>query len=264
VPVPSTFKPKIDWRSTSLAELAAFFQPQPNPFQTYYLTEGVPAYFKDRGRPVPAELPEEHVLYIDFLYNLGEGGTDGREDWTGQSALGKHGAWATVGQHLRWEPALEEMARGYLRRMFGVKDKAGKAPPPFVAVHIRRSDIGNVCKDLTPEQLAAAEEKDCYSSLAKYVGKVEAVQARLAKERGLRPKYVVATTDEHDEGFLGQVRALGWHLIDHDGEQTIEKNGLWCVRPRPPVASSEHASALPSGSTPPPPPPPPFPEMLTS
>ena len=229
VPVPLTFKPKVDWRSTSLDELATIFQPQPNPFSTYYLREGVPAYFKERDRPVPAPLPEEHVLYVDFLYNLGEGGTDGREDWTGISGLGKHGAWETVGQHMHWEPALEEMARGYIRRMFGVKDKAGKRPPPFIAVHIRRSDIGNVCKDLTPEELEAAEEKDCYSSLTKYVRKVDAVKARLASERGISPKYVVATTDEHDEGFLDQVRELGWHLIDHDGEQTIENHGLWCV-----------------------------------
>lgn len=238
MPIPESFKPVVDWTSTAFDDLTALFQPQPNPFATYYLRDGVPAYFGARGRDVPAHLPEDHVLYIDFLYNLGEGGTDGRMDWTGNSGIGREGAWETVGRFMRWEPVLEELARGYLRRAFGVKDKARKAPPPFIAVHIRRSDIGNVCKDLTPEELAATDEKDCYSSLAKYVKKVDLVRARLAKERGIKPKFVVATTDEHDEAFLSQVREQGWLLIDHDGEQTVEKYGLWCVPSCPPLLPS--------------------------
>lgn len=227
--MPETFKPLVDWTSTSFDDLTAVFQPQPNAFANFYLDRGVSPYYAARNMTPPVLPPEDHVLYIDFLYNLGDGGTDGRLDWTGQSAMGKGGAWETVGQFMRWEPALEEMARGYLRRMFGVSDKKGKKVPPFISVHIRRSDIGNVCKDLSPEELAATDEKDCYSSLAKYVKKVDWVRERLRVERGIKTDRVVVTTDEHGEEFLQSVRELGWHLIDHDGEQTIEKNGLWCV-----------------------------------
>jgi hypothetical protein len=131
----------------------------------YYLSEGVPAYFSSRERPVPTLAPDDHVLYVDFLYNLGEGGEDGRVDWTGKGERGKVGAWESVGKHMRWNPELEEMAKGYLRRAFGVRDGKGKKVPPvslgfalflsyaislnrllslprthqFIAVHIRRS-----------------------------------------------------------------------------------------------------------------------------
>lgn len=75
--------------------------------------------------------------------------------------------------------------------------------------------------------MANAVEKNCYVSLKSYADRVDQVKEALAKERGIHPKYVLATTDEHGEEFLAEVRELGWIMINHDHEETVEKFGLW-------------------------------------
>ncbi|CED83248.1 hypothetical protein [Phaffia rhodozyma] len=225
-PVPVTFRPVIDWTSVHFAALASLFKPLPNPFTQFYLTQ-VPSYFTERHREQPKLAPDDHVLYIDFLYNLGEAEGDSRYDWTGRGKLGKVGAWETVGKYMRWEPEIEEMTKGYLRRAFGVKDKKGARIPPFISVHIRRSDIGDICKDLSSEELAGTTDKNCYAPIQKYADRVAEVQKLLLEEKGIKTAHVLATTDEHDESFLKEVRDLGWIMLNHDKELTIEKNGLW-------------------------------------
>ena len=126
--MPPTFRPAKEWHATAFRDLVALFQPSPNPFRDYYFSV-VPEWFKARNREMPKLMPEDHVLYIDFLYNLGEGGDDGRIDWTGKGELGSVGAWETVGKHMRWDPKLEEMSKGYLRRAFGVRDSKGSKVP---------------------------------------------------------------------------------------------------------------------------------------
>lgn len=93
--------------------------------------------------------------------------------------------------------------------------------------------------------MAAAKEKNCYVSLAAYVDRVEQVKAALAKEKGVHPTHVLATTDEHGEDFLAEVRALGWTMIDHEAEGTIDKHGLWSVRLLASISPREaHKSAF--------------------
>lgn len=128
-PVPETFRPVIDWTSVHFGALASLWKPQPNAFVDYYLTK-VPEYFTARHRDPPKLAPDDHVVYIDFLYNLGEANGDSRYDWTGRGVLGKVGAWESVGKYMRWEPELEELTRGYIRRALGVKDKTGAKVPP--------------------------------------------------------------------------------------------------------------------------------------
>lgn len=96
---------------------------------------------------MPALLPEDHVLYVDFLYNLGEGGEDARIDWTGKGPLGKIGAWESVGQHLHWTKELEDLTMGYLRRAFGVTDKPGRKPPPVSSASLSRPASAAADKD---------------------------------------------------------------------------------------------------------------------
>jgi len=138
--MPPTFRPAKEWHSTAFSHLSALFQPSPNPFLDYYLSQ-VPAWFAARNRPPPKLQPEDHVLYIDFLYNLGEGGDDGRNDWTGKGEMGKVGAWESVGKYMRWDGALEEMSRGYVRRAFGVRDGKGKKVPPVSGRSLSNGEV---------------------------------------------------------------------------------------------------------------------------
>lgn len=75
--------------------------------------------------------------------------------------------------------------------------------------------------------MANAVEKNCYVSLKAYADRVDEVKRELAAKKGVYPKHVLATTDEHGEEFLAEVRELGWTMIDHDAEETVERNGLW-------------------------------------
>lgn len=64
------------------------------------------------------------------------------------------------------------------------------------------------------------------------------IKAALKAEKGLTVDRVLATTDEHDTGFLDEVRAQGWVMLDHDGEKTIETHGLWCALSLPFLSSA--------------------------
>lgn len=75
--------------------------------------------------------------------------------------------------------------------------------------------------------MANAVEKNCYVSLKAYADRVDQVREALAAQQGIYPKHVLATTDEHGEEFLAEVRELGWIMINHDHEETVEKYGLW-------------------------------------
>ncbi|GAA5931895.1 hypothetical protein JCM3775_000072 [Rhodotorula graminis] len=142
-------------------------------------------------------------------------------------------AWKEVGQHLHWLPEVEEHANDYLKALFSVK--RAKDIPPYISVHVRRGDF-------------KAFHGNTYTPLSSYVSAVADVrtqlQARLDRpssptslsdKPSLRAfpippaEYaVVVTTDEPPGSDLYvELAELGWHVVDHDAQRTVERLGEW-------------------------------------
>ncbi|GAA5840191.1 hypothetical protein JCM9279_002305 [Rhodotorula babjevae] len=142
-------------------------------------------------------------------------------------------AWKEVGQHLHWLPEVEERADDYLMALFSVQ--RAKDIPPYVSVHIRRGDF-------------KAFHGNTYTPLSSYVSSVADVRLRLqaildgppsSASLSGKPSLrafpfppadyaVVATTDEAPGSHLhGELAALGWHVVDHKEQRTVERLGEW-------------------------------------
>jgi hypothetical protein len=83
--------------------------------------------------PHPEVQPDPHLFCVDTVYwqHIQPELSDLHTSWR-QGA----GVWQSVGQYLKFQPALVRLAEDYLRYLFGtLRDKP---LPPFFAVHIRR------------------------------------------------------------------------------------------------------------------------------
>lgn len=125
------------------------------------------------------------------------------------------GAWHYVGRHARWHDGIKAMAEEVVRITLGVKG-TGKLPP-FITVHIRRTDFLSGCpQSKLPDECLAVRE------FANEVGNIK-------RTIGLKDIQVIVATDETDIKYLGELDVLGWYMVDYD-TLTIEQDfGGWCV-----------------------------------
>ncbi|KAK4046739.1 hypothetical protein OIV83_005844 [Microbotryomycetes sp. JL201] len=188
---------------------------------------------KDRFDPVNGEVPSDQLFCLDNSFFIGpvmfpETIHDGLPEEP--KVPGEGDSWIQVGQHLHFTEPLESAADEVLMELFQVSRRS--LIPPYISVHIRRGDF----KDFTG-----------FTSLERYTAALDKVRMRL-QERIENPynwegpgrkhfqthgisafEYpIVATTDESpDSDFVKQVRALGWHVLDHQKFGTAEKWGPW-------------------------------------
>ncbi|KDN51561.1 hypothetical protein RSAG8_00106, partial [Rhizoctonia solani AG-8 WAC10335] len=162
--------------------------------------------------------PDETMLCWDNLYYTGVFEPYPTLDFFS----GYSPCWNQVGIHMRWNQSLVKLANQYLRRHFGIENTTDPIPP-FISVHVRRSDFENVCsKDVSKEQ--------CFAPVTAYERRVQEVRARLkARTNGTDVQEILVTSDERDSVWWEQVSALGseWRWIDHAVEKTSEKYGKW-------------------------------------
>ncbi|KAG0328508.1 hypothetical protein BG000_000461 [Podila horticola] len=96
---------------------------------------------------------------------------------------------------------------------------------PYIAVHLRRSDIVNKCVNrkigITQEAIDA-----CSPSISRYAIEVEKARVELRARTAVDP-LVVVTTDTSAQEDLDAIVALGWHRMDHVQAQTNQKLGLF-------------------------------------
>ncbi|KAG0293923.1 hypothetical protein BGZ98_001972, partial [Dissophora globulifera] len=87
---------------------------------------------------------------------------------------------------------------------------------PHIAVHLRRGDIASKC---------LPENRDkCMIPFEFYADAVARART-IAARRGLISRLpIVVTTDSKDEEDFRQIKALGWHRIDHEKYETVK---LW-------------------------------------
>jgi hypothetical protein len=135
---------------------------------------------------------------------------------------------------MRWTDRLQNIADGYLRRLFEIPD--GEPIPPvsascrpqmfsrliffkYIAIHARHGDFAGYCNDVPRE--------DCYPSIATYQRRIEEIQEETRERLGLDPQHVIMLSDEADPAWWDSIRAVGWYTIDHVAEDTISIYGRW-------------------------------------
>ncbi|KAG9076142.1 hypothetical protein FRC06_009681 [Ceratobasidium sp. 370] len=161
--------------------------------------------------------PDDQLLCFDLLYYTGVAEPSPANDFFADYSP----FWNLVGTHLHWKPSLLDLANQYLRRHFAVADNG--PIPPFISVHVRRTDFETGCY----------EEKDpekCFAPVKAYQRRVNEIkQGLLARPNGVNVTKVIVTSDERDPKWWDQVAALGpeWGWIDHKSEQTAQEHGSW-------------------------------------
>ncbi|KAL0574626.1 hypothetical protein V5O48_007322 [Marasmius crinis-equi] len=162
-------------------------------------------------------VPDDHLACLDMAYYMTTGVRE--FEWTDAWSP----AWRFVGRHLRFREGVLEVANGYLRRAFGIKNEISLEIPPFISVHMRRGDFAQVCKD--------TGKKECYPKIANYVRMVEEVKEELRAQKGLVIERILVASNEAAENteFWDQIKKLGWTWVNHGegGEQTLYKYGEW-------------------------------------
>ncbi|KAG0338951.1 hypothetical protein BG004_006995 [Podila humilis] len=105
-----------------------------------------------------------------------------------------------------------------------------KVPPivrrPYIAVHLRRSDIISKCVDRKVGITEKAKET-CTPSIERYAAEVEKatllIKARTANVEPL----VVVTTDTTSHEDLVAIANLGWYRVDHELAGTRQRLGIF-------------------------------------
>ncbi|KAF9303359.1 hypothetical protein BGZ74_003932 [Mortierella antarctica] len=96
---------------------------------------------------------------------------------------------------------------------------------PYIAVHLRRSDIINKCVNrtigITQEAIDA-----CTPSVSRFAVEVEKARVKLRARTAVDP-LVVVTTDTSAQEDLEAIVALGWHRVDHVQAGTNQKLGIF-------------------------------------
>ncbi|TRM65026.1 hypothetical protein BD626DRAFT_490664 [Schizophyllum amplum] len=162
--------------------------------------------------PYGGNQPDKHMACFDYLYYASINGE--HLDWdVGLS----WSAWRAVGQHLRYTPEVQLMAKARLRAVMGLPERA--EIPPYIAVHMRRGDFGGWCKGVPIDE--------CLPPVSAYFRRVHEVQEDLANDPGqIQARHVIVQSNERDPAFWEEVKALGYLYIDYDDD---EQAGWWAI-----------------------------------
>ena len=143
-------------------------------------------------------------------------------------------AWRFVAKHFRWTNQLQNIADGYLRRIFKVPDNEPIPPvsgsylafasaliiSQYIAIHARRAnDFIVYCGEVPKDQ--------CFPSISTYRRRIEEIQDETRERLGVVPQHVIMLSDEQDPAWWDSLRAEGWYTPDHVAEDTVNKHGRW-------------------------------------
>ncbi|KAG8846384.1 hypothetical protein FRB96_001997 [Tulasnella sp. 330] len=160
--------------------------------------------------------PDQHMACFNHIYFLG-----GRTNYEYEHDVNP--MWNLVGVNVHFTSHMDELANGYIRRIFDVSINA--RIPPFISIHIRRADFEGWCEP--------GRDRDyCLAPISAYARRLGQVQHELAGKHGpqsplSRVGEVIVTSDEADPNWWAQIARLGWKTVDHEREQTVEKFGHW-------------------------------------
>lgn len=90
---------------------------------------------------------------------------------------------------------------------------------PYIAVHLRRGDIGSKCQE--------RDMATCVISFERYAQAVDRARVIVATTGVTSRVPVIITTDSESEDDFRQIRELGWHRLDHEKYKTNETWGAF-------------------------------------
>ncbi|TFK44309.1 hypothetical protein BDQ12DRAFT_620263 [Crucibulum laeve] len=153
--------------------------------------------------------PDRHLACFDTLYYTT---SVAHQDFEWEYAWSP--AWNFVGQHLKFTDPILQIATLYLRNLFNVSP--GQELPQFIAIHIRRGDLKDLCSG-----------EDCYQHLATYVKAVQEVREEILLKHGVNVDKVFVASDERSPEYWSDIKKLGWRNINHTEARTNERYGQW-------------------------------------
>ncbi|KAH7047136.1 hypothetical protein BKA57DRAFT_506129 [Linnemannia elongata] len=146
-------------------------------------------------------------------------------------------SWREIGRNLYFVPQLMEYATMRVKEEL-MGDKAFedqnqedeevvnstniKVPMnriPYIAVHLRRGDIGSKCQE--------RDMATCVISFERYAQAVDRARVIVATTGVTSRVPVIVTTDSESEDDFRQIRELGWHRLDHEKYKTNETWGAF-------------------------------------
>ncbi|KIO34077.1 hypothetical protein M407DRAFT_64761, partial [Tulasnella calospora MUT 4182] len=158
--------------------------------------------------------PNEQLACFDIMYYVGA-----RRPFEWEEEYSP--AWRFVGPHVRWNPALLNLAETH----FSVACTLNlpQFPLKFITLHVRRGDFAKSCGDNSAEK--------CLPPLAAYARRVQEIRDELRILRSLAVERVIITSDEQYPEWWEGAKTLDWTFFDHEKEGTAPKYGRWWVYP---------------------------------
>ncbi|CAD6590721.1 MAG: hypothetical protein TREMPRED_005867, partial [Tremellales sp. Tagirdzhanova-0007] len=171
------------------------------------------------GWNLPPVDPENDIACIDayLYYTLPTDGYEGQQ-WLDREDDDAN-TWMRIGTHLHWRQDVQDLADQYIRNAFGLNH--GERIPPYISVHVRRTDLMWGCKNDAGEI-----DLDCLSP-ALYGARAREVKELLLGAGVDIGEHIVVTTDETDPVYRAALLAEGMTLIDHGICETADIYGPW-------------------------------------
>ena len=162
-------------------------------------------------------------------------------------------AWRLVGQYIRFNDEIEELAESYLVDLFGIRGR--EYIPPFISMHIVRPlSSPAVLDDMDKTEKVSIQRRTDFAqargliSIESYSSALSRLLVRLQKRIDDPDSWhgpsshlanyhnslpasvyaVVVTTDEEmSSEFVREVKKIGWKVVDHEKMGTEDKYGGW-------------------------------------
>ncbi|TCD62408.1 hypothetical protein EIP91_006936 [Steccherinum ochraceum] len=157
--------------------------------------------------------PDEHMLCYDYLYYAcAQQSFEFDYDYAPQ--------WKDVGKHLYWSDHVADTAALYVKQLLGYPEDG--ETPPYITIHARHGDFSGWCWE-------AEQPEDCFAPLPVIARRVREIQDEIRMRKGIEipDSHVFMTSDERDEKWWDDVKAMGWVKVDHTAMNTVELYGRW-------------------------------------
>ncbi|KAG8950582.1 hypothetical protein FRC00_007631, partial [Tulasnella sp. 408] len=143
--------------------------------------------------------PDNQLACFDCLYWVWE-----EVNWEWERT--RSPTWDAVGTHLHFTKEADDIATYYLQKVFGLQ--LDEDVPPFIAIHARRADFKNLCKN--PD-----DPKSCHTRLSEYARHARELANELVQIHGsdsplAQVNEVIVLSDEADPEWWAEVESMGW------------------------------------------------------
>ncbi|KAG0095403.1 hypothetical protein BGZ93_005924 [Podila epicladia] len=122
-------------------------------------------------------------------------------------------SWDVIGCHLHFLPKVTEFATKLIQQRAPETTKDSR----YIAIHLRRGDIWQKCRDLSEEEMMA-----CITPLGHYAEAVEKARDALGERLP-----VIVTTDSQDSQDHVTMARMGWKRLNHDAYTTEQELGIF-------------------------------------